>query len=133
MTDQPDIEKMVNEAAQHRTADEQRKALVELRNQGDSLAYQAEKLLNDLGDKIPADQRGDVESKVKDLREAIQGEDQAGIKRLIDALQADLQAIGQTAYQQQESTPESPGGQSAPSDEASKDDEDVVEGEFREA
>jgi len=124
-----DVEKMVNEAADNRAADEQRKALVELRNQGDTLAYQAEKLLKDLGDKVSAEQRTNVESKVKDLREAVQGDDQARIKTLIDALQADLQAIGQAAYQQQpDSGPQTPGGQSSDGN-----NEDVVEGEFTEA
>jgi len=135
--DENDIEMMVEEAAKNRTADEQRKELIELKNRGDSLAYQAEKLLKDMGDKIPADQRGNVESKVKDLHEAVEGEDKARIQRLIDALQSDLQAIGQAAYQQ-------PGGQSgpaggpqagsqAPEGEGSGEEEDVVEGEYREA
>jgi molecular chaperone DnaK len=123
-----DVEKMVNEAADNRAADEQRKALVELRNQGDSLAYQAEKLLKDLGDKVTAEQRGNVESKVKDLREAVQGDDKTRIQSLMDALQADLQAIGQAAYQQQpDGGPQAPGGQ------PDENGEDVVEGEFTEA
>jgi len=134
--DEDDIEKMVDEAAKNRTADEQRKELIELRNRGDSLAYQAEKLLKDMGEKVPADQRSKVESKVKDLREAIQGEDRSRIQKAIDALQSDLQAIGQAAYQQQPSAggagQPSPQGQ-GPSGEAGGDDEDVVEGEFREA
>jgi len=56
--DKSDIDKMVEEAAKNRTADEQRKELIELKNSGDSLAYQAEKLLKDLGDKVSADQAG---------------------------------------------------------------------------
>ena len=133
--DQDDIEKMVEEAAKNRTADEQRKELVETRNRGESLAYQAEKLLKDMGEKIPADQRGNVESKVKDLREAIQGEDKARIQKLIDALQEDMQAIGQAAYQQEQGAAQSPGGQQAPpqGESGEGDDEDVVEGEYREA
>ncbi len=123
-----DIEKMVGEAEKNRSTDEQRKALVELHNQGDTLAYQAEKLLKDLGDKVTPDQRSNVESKVRDLREAIQGDDQARIKSLIDSLQTDLQAIGQAAYQQpQSSEPQNPNG------DPDGNGEDVVEGEFREA
>ncbi|MBG0788705.1 MAG: molecular chaperone DnaK, partial [Anaerolineaceae bacterium] len=88
----------------------------------------------DMGDKIPADQRSQVESKVKDLREAIQGDDKDKIKSLMDALQADLQAIGQAAYAQQDAAagPQA-GGAQAPSGEPSGSDEDVVEGEFHEA
>ena len=127
-----DIEKMVGEAEKNRSADEQHKALIEFRNQGDTLAYQAEKLLKDLGDKVTPDQRSSVESKVKDLREAIQGDDQARIKTLIDALQTDLQAIGQAAYQQAGTAPQS-GGPQNPDGESNGSGEDVVEGEFREA
>jgi len=134
--DEDDIEKMVDEAAKNRTADEQRKELIELRNRGDSLAYQAEKLLKDMGEKVPADQRSEVESKVKDLREAIQGEDRSRIQNAVDALQSDLQAIGQAAYQQQPGAAGQPGaaqqGQ-GPTGESGGDDEDVVEGEYREA
>ena len=129
--DKKDIEKMVEEAAQNRTADEQRKELIELKNRGDSLAYQAEKLLKDMGDKIPAEQRGKVESQVKELREAIEGEDKTGIQNLVNALQSDLQTIGQAAYQQTGAAPAS--GPQAPPSNTEKGDEDVVEGEFREA
>jgi molecular chaperone DnaK len=124
-----DIEKMVDEAAKNRTADEARKELVEVRNQGDTIAYQAEKLVKDMGDKLTADQKNDVESKVKDLREAIQGDDKTRIQNLINALQNDLQTIGQAAYQQQDA-PDQTGG---PQDNGHGNDEDVVEGEFREA
>jgi len=129
--DKSDIEKMVEEAAQNRTADEERKALIELKNQGDSLAYQAEKLLKDMGDKIASDQREKVESQVKELREAIEGEEKDRIQTLINTLQTDLQAIGQAAYQQAGAEPE-PNPQ-APQGKTDSHDEDVVEGEFREA
>jgi molecular chaperone DnaK len=133
--DEDDIEKMVDEAAKNRTADEQRKELIELRNRGDSLAYQAEKLLKDMGEKVPADQRSKVESKVKDLREAIQGDDRNRIQKAVDALQSDLEAIGQAAYQQQPGAAGAgqPGAQGQGPSGESGDDEDVVEGEYREA
>ncbi|MGI6740777.1 MAG: molecular chaperone DnaK [Brevefilum sp.] len=120
--DKQDIERMVEEAAKNRTADDQRREVIEIKNEGDALAYQAEKLLNDLGEKVPSDQRGNVESKVNDLRDAIQSEDKNRMQRLIADLQADLQAIGQTAHQTV--TPDS---------EIGTDDGDVVEGEFTEA
>ncbi len=133
--DKGDIEKMVEDAAKHRTADEQRKELVEIRNRADSLSYQAEKLLKDMGDKIPADQRESVEAKIKDIREAIQGEDKARIQNLVESLQTDLQTIGQAAYQQPGGEPGAGAGpQQAPGEEEGPgDDEDVVEGEYREA
>lgn len=125
-----DIEKMVNEAAENRSLDEDRKELVELRNQGDAIAYQAEKLIKDLGDKLSDDQRSNVEPKIKELRDAIQGDDKTRIQNLISTLQNDLQAIGQAAYQQQDG-PAQAGP--TPDDSRHNDDEGVVEGEYREA
>jgi molecular chaperone DnaK len=129
--DKSDIEKMVEEAAKNRTADEQRKELIELKNQADTLAYQADKLLKDLGEKVPSDQRGNIENKVRDLRDAIQSEDKNRIQKLMESLQTDMQAIGQAAYQQAGTAPGSDGGQSTET--KPENDEDVVEGEFKEA
>jgi molecular chaperone DnaK len=132
--DKSDIERMVDEAAKNRTADQQRRELIEIRNQADSLAYQAEKLLKDMGEKVSAEQRSNVEFKINDLREAIQSDDKSRIQRQMEALQADLQSIGQAAYQQPGATPPGPeGGPQGPTAEAGGEDEDVVEGEFREA
>ena len=132
--DKSDIDKMVEEAAKNRTADQQRKEQIELRNQADSLAYQAEKLLKDMGEKVPAEQRGQVEAKINDLREAIQSDDKTRMQKSMEALQADMQAIGQAAYQQEgQQAPGAAGGQQNSGNGSGRDDEDVVEGEFREA
>jgi molecular chaperone DnaK len=124
-----EIDRMVNEATQHRSEDDQRKQLIEARNQGDSLVYQAEKTLRDLGEKVPGDKRSDVEARVKTLREAIQGNDLNAIQSASQALQNDLQAVGQAAYQQS-----SPGDQQGPSTPppSSNDGEDVIDGEYKE-
>jgi molecular chaperone DnaK len=129
--DKSDIEKMVEEAAKNRTADEQRRELIELKNQADTLAYQADKLLKDLGEKVPSEQRGTIESKVRDLRDAIKSEDKNQIQKLMESLQTDMQAIGQAAYQQPGAAPGQEGGPST--ENKTGDDDDVVEGEFREA
>jgi molecular chaperone DnaK len=130
--DKSDIEKMVEEAAKNRTADEQRKELIDLKNQSDQLAYQAEKLLKDLGEKVPSDKRGSIENAVRDLRDAIQSEDKNRMQKLMSTLQAEMQAVGQAAYQQ---TGQAPGAAGVPQGPENKpgEDEDVVEGEFREA
>jgi molecular chaperone DnaK len=130
--DKSDIDKMVEEAAKNRTADEQRKELIDLKNQGDQLAYQAEKLLKDMGEKVPSEQRGNIENKVRDLREAVQSEDNNRIQKLMEALQADLQAVGQASYQQADPSAGASGGTQEPEGKPGED-EDVVEGEFREA
>jgi len=129
--DKKDVERMVEEATRNRSADEERKALVELRNQGDQLAYQAEKTLNDLGEKVPTEKRLSVENKVQELRDALQSEDKQRLQSLISTLQADLQSIGEAVYQEGGPTPEA-GAPHAVHQEGDNG-EDVVEGEFREA
>jgi molecular chaperone DnaK len=124
-----EIDRMVNEATQHRSEDEQRKQLIEARNQGDSLAYQAEKTLRDLGDKVPGDKRTNIEAKVKTLREAIQGNDLNAIQSASQAWQNDLQAVGQAAYQQTPPQDQQGPGTPPPS---STDGEDVIDGEYKE-
>ena len=127
-----EIDRMVKEAAQHRSEDEQRKQLVEARNQGDSLAYQAEKLLKDLGDKVSDEQRSSVEAKVKTLRETIQGDDLQAIQNASQALQSDLEAIGKMAYQQEQAGSQSEAGSAPTEPSGGQEDEDVIEGEFTE-
>jgi molecular chaperone DnaK len=129
-----DVERMVQEAKRHEAEDRKRKEMADARNQGDSLAYQAEKALRDLGDKVPAGDRQRIETKVAELREALKGEDVARIKRLTEEVQQATYALGQQMYAQQgggAATPPpppagNPGGGEAPKG-------DVIEGEFREA
>jgi molecular chaperone DnaK len=127
-----DVERMVQEAKRHEADDRKRKETAEARNQGDSLAYQAEKALRDLGDKVPAGDRQKIEAKVAELREALKGEDVARIKRLAEEVQQASYALSQQMYAQQGSGPATPppsggtsGGEAPPGD--------VIEGEFREA
>ena len=70
-----DVERMVQEAKRHEAEDRKRKELADVRNQGDTLAYQAEKALRDLGDKVPASDRQKIEAKMTELREALKGDD----------------------------------------------------------
>jgi molecular chaperone DnaK len=128
-----DVERMVDEAKRHGGEDKKRRELVEVRNQADSLAYQAEKALRDLGDKVPAEDRTRIEGKVRELREAMAGEDLARMRQLTEEVQQASYALSQQMYAQ--ASPGAPsganGGASGGSPGASP--EDVVEGEFREA
>ena len=127
---------MVETAREHESEDRQRRELVEARNAGDGLVYQTEKTLKELGDKVPAAERSTIESKVKDLRATLEGEDKEKIKRLSDDLQNAFHAISQQLYAQQAQS--NGNGASAnghvnedghkPSEEG-----EVVEGEFRDA
>jgi len=131
-----EVDKMMNEAKQHEADDQKYKELIEARNTADSIAYQTEKTLNDLGDKVPADERQNIEAKVNQLRETLQGNDVQAIKSQTEALQNAFHALSQQLYaHQQADTPGTgpvPGGNGhGPTN--SEDEDEVVEGEFREA
>jgi molecular chaperone DnaK len=102
-----DISRMVDEAKKHESEDRQRKELAEARNNADSLAYQVEKALNELGDKVPEGDRKQIEEKVTQLREAINGDDIQQIKRLTEEVQQASHALSQQMYSQQAEAQES--------------------------
>ena len=93
-----EIEKLKKDAAEHAAEDEKKKTLIETRNQAESLIYLAEKSIKDAGDKLPADIKAGVEEKLAALKNAKDGEDEAAIKSAIEALSAEIQKIGQAAY-----------------------------------
>ncbi len=126
-----DVERMVREASQHKEEDEKRKALIEARNMGDSTAYQAEKLLRDLGDKVDAAKRSELENKIKELRDSLTGDNTSTINAAAQSVQTLMQDIGTAAYQQPQSGPAAGGGQ--PNSGPAQGGEDFVEGEFHEA
>jgi molecular chaperone DnaK len=125
-----DISRMVDEAKTHESEDRQRKELAEARNTADSMAYQVEKALTELGDKVPENDRKQIEEKVVKLREAINGDDIQQIKRLTEEVQQASHALSQQMYSQQQAEAQGSGPAPESGDEG---EEDVVEGEFREA
>jgi molecular chaperone DnaK len=125
-----EINRMVREAEDHASDDQRRKQEIEARNQADSMAYTAEKALRDLGDKVPANVRTDVEAKVKAVRDAIQSGDVSQMERRTEELSQALQQVGQAAYQQQPGG--SPAGEAPGGDGPSGEEDGTVEGEFRE-
>ncbi|MBG0744435.1 MAG: molecular chaperone DnaK [Cylindrospermopsis raciborskii KL1] len=98
--DKSDVERMVREAEQNASTDKERREKIERKNQADSLAYQAEKQLQDLGDKVPQADKTKIDGLVKDLREAVAKEDDEQIKKLTPELQQALFAVGSNVYQQ---------------------------------
>jgi molecular chaperone DnaK len=131
--DQGDVDRMVREAEQHKSDDAQRKEVVDLRNQADSLAYQLEKTLGDLGEKVDGAIRGDLEAKINDVRDAIKTDDVDRMRRTMEALQQASMKLGETMYAGQPgaSPDAAPNGNGAGT--ATTGEEDVVEGEFSEA
>jgi len=126
-----EVERMRKEAEQHADEDRKRKELIETRNNADNAVYAAEKVLRDLGDKIPAELKSNVESEVQKVRSVMGNEDAEAIRKATESLNEVVQKVGAAAYQQAgptdgagPNTGEAPGGPG---------DEDVVEGEFRNA
>ena len=106
-----EIERMTKEAETHAKEDEAKKEEIETRNHADSLVYQAEKALKDAGDKVPADVKGEVEEKIKALKEIQAAGPIDEVKTKTEELSSSLSKIGQSMYGQ----PASPdGGQGGP-------------------
>ena len=123
-----EIERKVSEARAHEKEDQRQRELIEVRNNADNLAYQTEKTLRELGDKLPQQERPAIEEKVRQVRDAIKGSDSSQIKRLSEELQQQLHSLTQQLYSQPDA--------SKTSSEDSSNDEgegEVFEGQFREA
>lgn len=90
-----EVERMKKEAETHADEDKKRREVVELKNQSDTLIYQAEKELGEFGDKVGASERGDVESAVSQLKEAVKTDDKTAIQRALDNLQKARMKIGE--------------------------------------
>ena len=124
-----DIDRMVQEARQHEAEDKKRRELIDAKNMADSLVYQTEKALRDLGDKVPSAERGAIEDKINNLKQAAQGDDINRIKQTSEEVQQAFHALSQQLYAQGQPQPETPGGPSTP---RSQGGDDVIEGEVRE-
>ena len=118
-----EIDRMVRDAEAHGDEDKRRREMIELKNQSDSVAYQAEKSLSELGDKVDAATTTRIEDMIKNLREAISQEDEGRMKSLSAELQQLMMQVGQSAYNNQD------GGSNGSAGGAGKTD-DVVEGEY---
>jgi molecular chaperone DnaK len=139
-----EIDRMVREAEAHGEEDRKRRELIEARNMADSLAYNAEKTLRELGEQVPAEVKSEVEEKARAVREALETDDTDRIKRATEELSTSMQQIGQAMYAQQQGTAGTRGpgmdgmgdmssnGTGPGSEGKSADEGSTVEGEFRE-
>jgi molecular chaperone DnaK len=96
--DKSEVERMVKEAEKFAAEDRTKREAAEVRNRGDSVAYQVEKLLKDHGDKISADERGQVDGALKELKEALGGQDLDRIRRATDAVQQASYKLSEAMY-----------------------------------
>ncbi|MGY6529094.1 MAG: molecular chaperone DnaK [Cyanobacterium sp.] len=129
-----DVDRMVKEAEANAAADKEKREAIERKNQADSLVYQAEKQLTELGDKVSAEDKTKAEGLIADLKDAVAKEDDEKIKTVMPELQQVLYTIGTNVYQQS-ADGAAPGG-SAPGADASSapsdDGDDVIDAEFSE-
>ncbi len=96
-----DIDKAVKEAEKYAAEDAKRKEEVEIRNQGDQMVYQTEKTMADLGDKLDAGEKAEVESKLNELKQALTGTDSNAIKKATEELTQAFYKLSEKLYQQQ--------------------------------
>ena len=128
-----EIERMVKESERNAEADRERKATIEARNMADNLVYQAEKSLRELGDKVDSTVKAEIESRITDVKKALEGEDKGRIVSTSEALQQSLSKMGQAMYEQPQGGPDSGDGRGGPDMKKKPHDDNVVEGEFTEA
>ncbi|HLB75330.1 MAG TPA: molecular chaperone DnaK [Sedimentisphaerales bacterium] len=134
-----EIDKMTKDAESHAEEDKKKRQVVDLKNQADQLVYQTERTLKEHGDKVSAKTRGNIESAVNNLKEAIKGDNADAIKKAIENLSEAGQELGKTLYEEAakkqaaSAQPGEPGGQSAPPPEGEvkrKAGDDVIDAEF---
>ncbi len=129
-----DIERMVKEAEAHAADDERRKAAIESRNKAETLVYTTEKSLREMGDKIPAAEKSEIEAKLGDLKKALEGGDAEIIDKAAEALTTASHKMAEQIYKQAAAAQAGAGcGGSCgpkPGPEAAED-EKVVDAEFR--
>jgi len=131
-----EVEKMVKDAETNAATDKEKREKIDLKNQAETLVYQSEKQLGELGDKVGAEDKAKVESSSAKLKEAIAKEDFDTMKSELEILQQALYAAGAAVYQQAagaEAGGAAPGGNGAGADAASSASDDVIDAEFTES
>ena len=132
-----EVERMRAEAEQHASEDAERRQAVEARNMADSLAYSAEKLVEDNAEHVDDAMKESIETAVAEVRQALDGDDVEQIQQAAERLSAAMQEVGQAVYQKaaqaeaEAQGPEGPDGAS-PGGEPEGEEAGTVEGEFRE-
>jgi molecular chaperone DnaK len=126
-----EVERMVHDAESHAEDDRRRREEVEVRNEADNAAYTAEKTLRDLGDRIPADLKSDVDTKIADVRAALGTDDIERMRSAKDALQQAMYKVSEQIYSAGSGGSGSSGGEGQPTDGGPADD-DTVDAQFKE-
>ena len=134
---QAEIDKLVKDAELHADDDKKKRELVDARNSADALIYSTEKSLKEMGDKVDAEIKTNIESAIEPLKKAVEGEDTEELKRLSEALTQASHKLAEAMYQQASQEQGQPEGGSAGADDGSAagagtPEEDVVDADFEE-
>jgi molecular chaperone DnaK len=123
-----EVEQMVKDAESHADEDRRQRELAEARNTAENAAYQADKQLGEMGDQIDSDAKSEIESAIKEVREALASDDAGEIKAKTDALQQAFHKVSEQVYQAaQQQAPAD--GDGAGGDGAGAEEEEVVDAE----
>src|SRR5947207_24005 len=139
-----DIEKMKRDAESHAAEDKKRREVIDLKNQGEAAAYNTERQLKEHGDKVSAEVRGNIESALNNLRDALKSDDGDRIKKTLENLQQAAFKLGEEIYKKTGAAPGADGSAGAgagPAPEAQTDrgatagaggkkDDDVIDAEY---
>ncbi len=129
--DEAEVEKMRKDAEGHAEEDKKRREVVDLKNAGDAMAYQMEKMLKDQGEKVSGEDRGNIESGISQLREALKGDDASAIKRAMENLEKSSHKVAEEMYKTAGAAAAPQGEPAAPAEEEKKPgDDDVIDAEY---
>ena len=128
-----EVEKMVKDADAHAAEDAKRREAVDAKNRAEAMVYETEKFLKENGDKIPSDKKMKVENGIQSLKDALKSGDADAIKKAVDSLTADMQAVSADLYAQAKQAKGgagAAGGGQPPPDAGGKADGDVMDADF---
>jgi molecular chaperone DnaK len=133
-----EVEKMVKDAEANSAADKEKRERIDLKNQAETLIYQSEKQLTDLGDKVSAEVKAKMDEKRKQLQDAVDKEDYEAMKTRFEELQKELYEVGASVYQQAGAEAGAPGAEpggngSAGATSSGSSADDVIDAEFTES
>mgnify|MGYP000892132431 FL=1 len=122
-----EVERMVRESEKNANEDKEKREKIDLKNQSDSLCYQSEKQIKELGDKVTEEDKNKIEASIKELKEAIQKDDFETMKNLNKKLQDELMEIGKKVYAQNQ-----PDSSESDNSKKSADNDSVIDADFSE-
>ncbi|WP_269623910.1 molecular chaperone DnaK [Prochlorococcus marinus] len=125
-----EVDKMVKDAEMNASADKEKREKIDIKNQAETLVYQAEKQIGELGDKVDEAAKEKVEEKRVKLKEATEKDDYESMKTLVEELQQELYSLGASVYQQANAASQAAEDSSA--DSSKVDGDDVIDADFTE-